>query len=89
MLEIRKVLVLSTSHVTEATARMLNRLPAAEWPVTGGHYGSYGWFLYCGINESTPADLAVLFEFAVNKGCHHILLDQDADFVDELEIFEW
>lgn len=102
-LEFRKALVLSTAHVSSATADLLDAAGVSDWPGTGGHYGEYGWFFYCprkldeiGENgkpvvaddESIPDDLKAVMQFALNHGCDNLLLDRDAETTDELPAFE-
>lgn len=86
MVEIQPILILSTAHVSETTARMLDSTPVTEWPVTGGHYNGFGWFMYAG--ETGPEDLVRIFEFARDNLCHYVLLDRDADTV-ELPVYDW
>lgn len=88
MLEMQPLLILSTSHVSETTARMLDATPVTNWPAPGGHYNGYGWFLYAGHDEG-PEDLRKLFDFARNNLCHYILLDRDASVVEELPVYDW
>lgn len=92
-LEFRKILVLSTSHVTEETKDLLDSdLPLDQWPVSGGPYGDYGWFMYAHEDpddEKIPAELRVVFAFARANGCDNVLFDCDADQVDGLPTYDW
>lgn len=95
-LEIRKLLVLSTSHVTKATADLLNSTDAAtEWPGCGGPYGEYGWMFYCSEENNgegdrhIPDELFAVMQFARANGCDNVLLDRDSDPVDGLPTWEW
>lgn len=96
MTEIRKLMVLSTSHVTAATAARLGSTdPRTEWPFCGGHYGEYGFFGYCSesnIGEGDrhiPDELFAVMQFARAQGCDNVLFDRDADPVDALPTWEW
>lgn len=40
--EIHRFVVISTSHLTERTARFLETTPATNWPYAGGPYAEYG-----------------------------------------------
>lgn len=90
-LEFRKVLVLSTAHATAETAKMLDSTPVALWPVVGGPYGTYGWFMY--VHEDNdgliPDDLFGVMQYARANGCDNILFDCDALEVDGLPTYEW
>lgn len=90
-MEKHTLLVLGTGHITEATGKMLDTLPLAEWPVAGGAYGEVGWFFYAP-NEnygSIPEDLWGICQFAQAQGCNYVLLDRDAEHVAELPFWEW
>lgn len=54
-LEIHKFVVVSTAHVSEATAKRLDHTPAKDWPCAGGLYAEYGWFVYAHDENSGPA----------------------------------
>lgn len=91
-LEIRKTLVLSTSHVTKATAKMLDSTPCSEWPAVGGPYGTYGWFFYAhdeNCEPLMPDDLFAVMTFANANGCDNVLFDCDALEVDGLPTYDW
>jgi len=93
--EIRRFLVLSTSHIREETAKRLDLTPATAWPCAGGPYGSYGWFLYAhdenaGVGEDRiPDDLFAVMTWVRTQGCDYLLLDCDGEEVDELPRYEW
>lgn len=87
MAEMQPILILSTGHVSETTAKMLESTPVKDWPVSGGHYGEYGWFMYAG--ETGPEDLQTIFEFARQNHCQYVLLDRDGAVVEELPVYDW
>jgi hypothetical protein len=93
-MEKREILVLSTGHITKATAELLDGLPANQYPSTGGPYGDYGYFLYAydadhEYDDTMPDDLKAVLTFARAHGCVNVLLDCDADTVDGLPVFDW
>lgn len=91
-LDIRSFLILSTIHVPQSVAQMLDQTPREEWPLCGGHWSSYGWFLWCheeDVEGNIPPELMVVFDFARSKGCNYVLFDCDADQRDDLPQFEW
>lgn len=91
-LEIRPFLVLSTGHVSEETAKMLDSTPAAQWPVLGGPFGDYGWFMRASDEDTSgdiPVELMNVFNFARANGFNYVLFDCDASTVDQLPTFDW
>lgn len=93
-METRKVLILSTAHVTNGTARWLDVNDPDDWPMYGGPYGNAGWFFYCQAENGTgrdhvPTDLFAVMQFALANGCQHVLLDRDADVIEALPHWEW
>ncbi len=94
--ETRKILVLSTAHLTLATNQWLDSHdPKTEWPACGGPYGPHGWFFYAseenlGLGRThIPDDLFAVMTYARKLGCDNILFDQDADKIDALPSWEW
>jgi hypothetical protein len=93
-MDTRKMLCLSTAHVSEATAKMLNDTPYTLWPVVGGPW-AYGWLMYAhderldSGDKHFPDDLWECCVFARSKGFDYILFDQDADIADGLTFYSW
>jgi hypothetical protein len=93
--EIRKMLVLSTGHISKATADYLTKTPAQDWPFCGGTYGPYGWFFYAHDenagegDQAIPDDLWACMVFARAQGCPNLLLDEAGDHTDELPSYDW
>lgn len=97
--EIQSMLVLSTGHVTEETAKAL----AATDPTTGKlpNWGphmvweglGYGWMWYA--DDATfeaadfPAEFEAIFKLAVALDCNWVRFDCDGDRVEELPYWEW
>lgn len=90
-LETPKMLVLSTAHISESTNSMLTITDVGYWPISGGPYGDYGWFLNAGETtlKEVPDDLKACMQFARKNGCDYLLLDRDADTTEELPTYEW
>lgn len=82
---VESMLVASTAHVTESTCNgFLHTFPGAY------EKGEYGWVIYAdGPRDNCPADLAACLDAAKAKGCEWLMLDRDADAIEELPIFEW
>jgi hypothetical protein len=83
--EIAQMLTLSTVHVSKETA---DRLALCNIPAVY-RKGEFGWFVYGGIAAELPADLRAVVDFAQLHGCEWIMLDRDADAIDELSIYDW
>lgn len=92
MKDIRQFLIVSTIHVTQETAKMLDETPVKDWPVAGGPWGTYGWFMWCreeDLEGNIPPELMGVFDFARAAGCNYVLFDRDGDQRDDLPQFEW
>jgi hypothetical protein len=93
-LETRKTLCLSTAHVSETTANMLNTTSYEKWPVCGGPW-SFGWMMYAHDEQLDagdipfPNDLWDCCCFARKHGFDYIIFDQDADPVEDLPKYSW
>ena len=93
-MEKRTILVLSTGHLSAATANLLTTKDTKDWPCCGGPYGPHGWFVYAHDEngegkERIPDDLFAIMQFAKTQECHNILFDCDADLIEELPQFSW
>src|SRR4051812_23741863 len=97
-MEIHKMLVISTSHVSRETARLIDypvkrgaSSASLGIPVTFGK-GKYGWFVRVPEGEpdwQCPSDLKHVLAFARRHRCEWIMFDQDADVLPELPAFDW
>lgn len=88
-MEVAKMLVLSTAHVTVTTAQELD---ASEAGAISFPKGKYGWFVYCGDlpdRDDTPAELERAIRFAHNHDFQWIMFDCDGDTIADLPTFEW
>lgn len=92
-LEIRKVLVCSTAHVTEATSKWLD---SDDCQIACYKY-EYGWFLpilvgldpWADMPGKIPDELRGLYATAIKNECSMVQLDCDADEIDGLPTWEW
>jgi len=87
-LEIGKILVATTAHVTWEEAQYLD--------ANGYSRGEYGWFLHVGAEDHPVAGiehpspgLAGIIETAQRAGCVYLLLDRDADAVEGVPTYDW
>lgn len=90
-LELPSMLVLSTSHLRQETAQLLE---ADEAGVIRHEKGEYGWIIPIidnPSNEPPPnlTDLVGIYGLARSVGATWIMLDRDADEVAGLETWEW
>ena len=74
-LESRTFVTISTSHVSAETAGMLDSTPCAQWPGVG--------------DQRIPDDLFAVMTWARQKGFGHVLLDRDAEQVNNLAWHDW
>lgn len=94
-LESYKFVTISTGHVSAETARMLDSTSCTEWPCVGGGYADYGWFFYAHdenageADQRIPDDLFAVMTWARRNGFSHILLDRDAEQVEDLAWYDW
>lgn len=91
-LEMRQMAVLSTAHVSEATARMLDRRVGTKDGLNGG-ITQYGYVL--SVPDSAmrdtnlPEDLLAVFALAKAQGADYLYLDRDGDTHPDLQVFDW
>ena len=85
-LEINKELVLSTAHIPEETANDLRNCLVAK-NIEEYEYGSRVW-----VDASIPVkhkELIALVKLAKDHDCKWLVLDCDAEVIQELPQFEW
>jgi hypothetical protein len=87
-LEIAKMLILSTAHVTLETSQ---RLPDGIEGLIAYEKGEYGWLIYVNAPHVVPlpADLQGVRDLARNHGCEWVMLDRDGDVIDALPSYDW
>lgn len=89
MVEVQKMLVLSTAHISRETALYLD-----NYQSIGYSKDEYGWFIPITdvdtqYRNGWPDDLWAIRKFAIAHGCSWIMLDRDADTIDGLETWDW
>lgn len=100
-LEIRKVLGLSTAHVTEETCNLLGREPEENNLCLSVYPFEYGFFVFVGglkieddkiVNDGFPMDLPKDLEgcikLALKNSCEWLQLDSDASETELLPTYE-
>lgn len=97
MLEITKMLTISTAHINYDTATILDAAATHEQIEAIIVYtkGEYGWIIYIDpealetTRKNIPVDLLVCIDFALANDCTVLCLDADANEVAELPLYEW
>ena len=96
MLEITKMLTLSTAHITNETSVKLNEdsFGDVEFPISVYIKQNYGWFIYLLEDDEKeydmlPQDLANIAKFALANECEMICLDCDGAIIEQLKVYEW
>lgn len=84
-LEIARMLVLTTGHLTHETANKMTSLPTAIFEKS-----EYGFFCY--VSEDTdelPTDLEACIHYARSRSCEWLMFDCDGPIIDGLPVFDW
>ncbi|MCW1431997.1 hypothetical protein [Novosphingobium sp. JCM 18896] len=90
-MEIAKMMVLGTVHMSPKTAK--EWIPNCPWACYDK--GDYGWFMYVcddvGITEDdgVPAEIRSAIHVAKREGCDWIMWDCDGPQVEELPDYDW
>lgn len=87
MIEINRVMSISTAHITEKTADLLikGELEPAVYPKD-----KYGWFIFVPKEiVAVPDDLGIVMDFARRHGCSWIDMDCAGNTVPFLPTYEW
>jgi hypothetical protein len=91
--EVQGMLVLSTAHLSERTARFLIETDHTKWPALGGSVGGRGWFFQVQADGPPGSvtdyfeDLFGAFRFAAAKGCRVVRFSDDQQPSDSLPIY--
>lgn len=103
-LEIEKMLVISTAHVSPLTAGCLPKGPEDMtkseearmpewWPIFAREEG---WLFYVPSKDAddpryqqAPFELIQAIRLAEDQGCSWLMLDRDGSRVDQLRTWEW
>lgn len=92
MPEVRNFLTLSTGHVPREVAEALDSNFPDTWPVCGGPFNTFGWFMYAHDEDcegTIPPELMRVFEYALSVNCNYVLFDCDADVLPALPSWDW
>ena len=92
MPQVRSFLTLSTAHVPEQFAQLLDKEHVVNWPVCGGPFDAYGWFMFAddeNHNQTIPEEIMAVFAYARSLNCNYVLFDMDADVIPELPTWDW
>lgn len=98
-----QLLDISTAHIKQSTAELLNHLvflsdkniifTKEDYPdLIIYPKGEYGWFIFAAseeLHKSVPEELVKVIEHTKAKGCDWLVLDRDGEIIDELESFDW
>ena len=91
MLDIAKVLTISTSHIKKETAALLDD-KSWDGGISVFEKGEFGWWIYIPSyysGENIPQDLNDCILLARKHGCEWLCLDRDAEELDFLKTYEW
>lgn len=96
---IEKMLTLSTAHVSEDTAALLEdtlQQTLGTAPFICFQKDDYGWFVHVPADVSMresldtfPEDLRTCMDHARAEGCTWLMFDRDADLVEGLPAYDW
>ena len=91
-MEINKMLSLSTGHVSEDTARLMDNDAIGQ--VVIYDKPNFGWFVHVPerfeldeVKCSCPNDLFQCLDFAEKRGCGWIMFDSDVEPINELNMY--
>lgn len=98
----KSILDISTGHVTLKSREWLDAQAVIstayrdeakdEAPISTIAGFGYGWFLTANPSESAlermPEDVKAIVEYARSQRCDYVVLDRDADAVDDLPTYE-
>lgn len=88
-LEIHKMLVLSTAHITRETAEKLEN---DAYALSTYPREEYGWFIYIPYDwdeYELPEDLKACIKLAKNNNCVWLCLDCDGLTTHNLPVYDW
>lgn len=102
MAEVAKMLVLSTAHLSEATAQRFDNatdclVETAMGQITVYQKGDVGWlvpiaddYIDCHTTRAyLPGDFTQVCDKAESLGCSWIMFDRDADTLTGLKVYDW
>lgn len=81
---VRKFLDISTGHVRPDTMDLINSGAMSSNTLAGEHGAMLHVPSEPDLNPNHTADLLLIFEYARKHDCDYVLLDGDAELIDEL-----
>lgn len=93
MLEIDRMLTISTAHISPSTRKHLDDPEWCADDLCGAVIypkGEYGWFVYPvnnDLDETMPTDLQACINFAKANNCSVLCLDRDGYEVSDLPVY--
>jgi hypothetical protein len=91
--EVKEMLILSTAHLSEQTAKFLAASDCIDWPALGGPVGGRGWFFEVQADEPPEgvndyfSDLFGAFRFAAAKAYRAIRFFDDTQPREDLPAY--
>lgn len=89
-MEIYKMMIMSTKHVSKTTS---HRLDSEQAGVVVYQKDSYGWFIvvtdWRDNEDDIPEDLARCLSLAEENGCDWLCLDCDAEVYKNIPVCNW
>lgn len=86
------MLVVSTTHLSNATNAFLSSTDCMDWPILGGPYRDIGWFFH--VDEDVYADterpfldLYSVIQHAADQGYGNVLFYDLGDVIDRLPVY--
>lgn len=95
MPEMLQVLTLSTAHVAPEVAAELDAGEAVAWRklILCAPWFGYGWWIWVPEDRSTwdelPTCLGTIFRFAHGLGATFVKIDQDAETILGMPVYDW
>lgn len=94
MPRIEQMMILSTAHLSETTARHVDDSLRGDGPIPiSGAAREYGFLIFADQdatkNRDVPGDLRTALLYALKHDCEWVLFDRDEDPVDALPLYEW
>lgn len=93
-MEISKVLTLSTAHISQKSAELLDKeteKPTLDLPIY--NKSNYGWFIYIpqdiNIINNLPEDIHRLLLIAKDLNCDILCLDADGETISWIPLYSW
>ncbi len=95
MAEMLQVLTLSTAHITPDVAAELDAGETSAWRklILCAPWFGYGWWIWVPEDTATwdevPSCLSAIFRVAHGLGATFVKLDQDAETVVGMPVYDW